>query len=354
MDFFLELKSKALKQKVNKENYMYNNGGKIFYTIRKVRVQESFLSLVQEREAYLVSFLNDSYREDLVATLFKKLVSLSIVILLISFIPALILSKYLSKPLVDLTARVNRLGERKWDDPVLLDRADEIGQLGASVEKLRLELLRQDRLEQNFLQNISHELKTPIMVIKSYSEAIRDGIYPGGSLESSLDVIGEETTRLEKKVKSLLYITKLDYMSSFKLEKSYFNLFDLLSSLVEKYRLLRKDLHFNLEAFDLYIEADPEQLQIVFENIFDNMLRYARSEILLSLKGKILKIYNDGEKISEKDLGKIFNKFHKGMYGEVGLGLSIVKKIMDLHGFKIYAKNEAIGLAFYLDFNKED
>lgn len=354
LNYIREIRANAFSQNNNVEKYSYSDENlKLFYIIRKVKIEHSFFNLVESQDAYLVSFLNDSYREDLVSTLFKKLVSLSILILLISFIPALILSKYLSKPLVNLSKRVERLSLRQWKEEINLDRKDEIGQLGDSVEKLRQELLKQDSLQQNFLQNISHELKTPIMVIKSYTEAIRDGIYPGGDLVSSLDVINMETTRLEKKVKSLLYITKLDYLSGFKLDRETFSLSDLISQIVDKYKLVTDSLRFETNLEPVLINGDKEQITVVIENILDNMLRYAKTNIQISLDENQLQIYNDGEHIEEENLINIFNKFHKGQYGEVGLGLSIVKKILDLHGFSIRAQNESIGLSFYINFKEE-
>lgn len=349
-DFVEEATKNALRQEASKGNYVFNTRDyKLFYSIRRLKLENIFGS-TGVREGYLISFLNDSYREDLVRTLFRKLGSLTLIILAISLIPSLLLSKYISRPLVTLEARVEELAQRKWQEELSLDRKDEIGRLGDSIEKLRLELIRQDRAEQNFLQNISHELKTPIMVIKSYTEAIKDGVYPGGSLESSLDIIGEETDRLAKKVRSLLYITKLDYMANFSLDKSSFDLAQLVLSTVDKYSFKQGlDLVVDLDSWEL--EADREQIQIVLENILDNMLRYARTRIELGLEAGILRIYNDGPPI--EDLDSIFRKFHKGSSGEVGLGLSIVKKILDLHHYKISARNEEAGVSFYIDFNKE-
>ena len=95
------------------------------------------------------------------------------------------------------------------NEPIEVDREDEIGKLGKSIEQLRNQLIYQDEMQQSFLQNISHELKTPVMVIRSYSQAIRDGIYPKGDLDCSVKVIDEEAERLEKRIKNLLYITNL-------------------------------------------------------------------------------------------------------------------------------------------------
>lgn len=352
--FVEDFKENAILQNQNSQRYIYTeNDTNLFYIIRKVKIENRFLNLINQKDLYLISFLNDSYREDLVKTLFNKIFILSILISFISFLPAFFLAKYISKPLVDLESKVENLTKRQWLDPIYLDRKDEIGRLGDSVESLRLELLRQDNLQQNFLQNISHELKTPIMVIKSYSEAIRDGIYPGGNLDSSLDIITSESNRLEHKVKSLLYITKLDYMENFKLNKEKIDLQLLLDELLQKYISMAENLSITNNIEDLSIYGDKEQISIVFENILDNMLRYSNSQIIINNVDNIVEIFNDGPNIKEDILENIFNKFHKGYKGEVGLGLSIVEKILQLHRYNIYVENKENGVSFYIDFNEE-
>ncbi len=349
LDFISEIQLNIKDMDKEKESYHFSKGNfNVFYTIRKVNIENSFLNS-QSETGYLVSFIHDSYREDLVNTLYKKLVSITMLILLISFIPAFLLSKYLSKPLVNLEKKVKNLSDRKWKEPIIVDRKDEIGQLGNSIESLRLELIRQESLQNNFIQNVSHELKTPIMVIKSYTQAIEDGIYPLGDINSSLEIITNETIRLENKVKSLLYISKLDYMEGYKIDKTTFDLKNLIDSLIIKYKTVNKDIKLinSLSTYDL--NADFEQINIVLENIIDNMMRYARTQITFTLEDNTLKIFNDGEKINQPE--HIFDKFYKGKYGEIGLGLSIVHKIIDLHNFNIYVENLDNGVCFSIDIN---
>ena len=94
------------------------------------------------------------------------------IVFLLSWIPAIGLSKYLSSPLVNLEERVGKLANHEWEEPIELDRKDEIGRLGQSIEQLRNQLIFQDEMQQSFLQDISHELKTPVMVIRSYSRLL--------------------------------------------------------------------------------------------------------------------------------------------------------------------------------------
>ena len=326
IDFLRQVKEDIETQRNVSKHYTGKiNQERVFYTITKGKAFG--------RDAYLVSYMGDSYREDLVNTLFKKLLNTMIIVILLSWIPAILLSRYLSSPLVSLQQRVDRLANKEWSDPIAVDRKDEIGKLGNSIEELRTELIRQDEAEQSFLQYISHELKTPVMVIRSYTQAINDGIFPGGDLKNSIEIIDNEAERLEKRIRNLLYLTKLDYLENH-----------------------RKDLDWIIELDEVNINGDLEQWKIVLENLIDNQIRYAKSSIQISLKKSrkktYLKIYNDGDHIDQALLDNMFKEYNKGYKGEFGLGLAIVKRILDIYNSTIYAKNEEIGVSFNIEIDE--
>lgn len=191
------------------------------------------------------------------------------------------------------------------------------------------------------------------MVIQSFAEAIKDGIYPKGDLELSLDVINEEAKRLEKKIRDLLYINKLNYLSSHKFEKDKFSLDDLIREVVDRFTWHKPNIQWNLDLEAISIEGDLDQWRVVVENLLDNQIRYAEKEVLISLKKlnnkTLLKFWNDGPPIEEKLTNSLFDKFNKGYKGEFGLGLAIVHRILLNHGSKIYARNEEKGVSFYIE-----
>ena len=346
LDFLDQVKQQFLEQEdISKEYSGTLEKEKIFYIITKGKTVH--------QNAFLVSYMSDSYREDLVQALFKKLITVTTLVSLFSWIPALLLSQYLSRPLVDFEKKVGELVTRQWEEPIYINRKDEIGKLGESIEELRCELIRQDEAEQSFLQNISHELKTPVMVIRSFVQAIGDGIFPKGTLEASVEVIDEEAIILEKRISNLLYLTKLDYLSNHKVNKRYFYLDDLVDHVIDRISWSRTDVKWDINLDEVEIEGDPEQWRVVLENLFDNQLRYAHSIIKVSLTRNmdkyILHLWNDGEPIEEELLDNIFGKFSKGAKGEIGLGLSIVNRILDMHGSTISAVNEDEGVSFYIE-----
>jgi len=238
------------------------------------------------------------------------------------------------------------ISKRNWDRPISLKRSDEIGELADSIENMRKSLSEQDREQQSMLQFISHELKTPVMVIRSYAQAIKDNIYPGGDLDSAIDVIDKEIQRMDLRVKDLLFITRLEYLSRHDLEKEEVNLSELLEDTVGRFSFQRDDIDWNLNLKDFKTEVNEEQLAIAIENILSNQIRYAKSRIEVTMEvdereaNLLMRFANDGEKIAETKLEEIFIPFNKGVGGENGLGLSITRRIIELHGGTISMVNE--------------
>jgi len=350
LEFVHKIQSDIKNQTLDVQRYSGEiENRKIFYVVTKGKVWN--------HNAFLVSYMWDSYREDLVQTLLKRLVLVMSLVFLLSWLPSLLLAKYLSRPLVALEKRVQRLANRDWNEAIHLQRKDEIGRLGQSVEQLRNQLIQQDEAQQSFLQHTSHELKTPVMVIRSYTQAIQDGIYPKGDLTNSVQVIEEEAVRLEKRINNLLYLTKLDYLATHKPSNEQIAIDKLIEDVVERFQWRRSDLNWDLKLVPTVINGDKEQWRVVLENLLDNQIRYANNQIIISLihSEKVganiahLHIWNNGPAIASESIGAIFDKFHKGARGEVGLGLTVVHRIVSLHSGKIWAKNEDEGVSFYLE-----
>lgn len=349
-EFLKRIKENISMQTLQTQKYKFSlEKEDIFYIINKGSISDNY--------NYLISFIGDSYRNDLVYTLFKKLISVMLIIFVLSWLPAFLLAKYLSKPIVDLERKVEKLSNRDWKESMHIDRKDEIGQLGNSLENLRTQLIKQDKIERDFLQNISHDLKTPVMVIRSYLQAIKDGIFPKGDLESSLDLIDEESVSLEKRIKELLYFSKLDYLSYEKNNFKAFSLDKLILETVDKFKFNKRSIEFKLDLKNIKIKGDRDKWIVVIENILDNSTRYAEKEIKISLNnynGKtVLNIENDGPPIEPKIFENLFKRHNKGSKGEFGLGLAIAQKILLLHNCQISAKNNENGVVFIIEINEE-
>ncbi len=333
------IRENAEKQTSSSERYeTLLSGRSLFYVIRNEEISG--------RDVTMISYMWDTYMNTLSSTLFSRLLLVMAIMTVVSLVFIIVFSRYLTKPLKKLSEDVRMISKRNWDRPISLNRSDEIGELADSIENMRKSLSEQDREQQSMLQFISHELKTPVMVIRSYAQAIKDGIYPGGDLDSAIDVIDKEIQRMDLRVKDLLFITRLEYLSRHDLEKEEVNLSELLEDTVGRFSFQRDDIDWNLNLKDFKTEVNEEQLAIAIENILSNQIRYAKSRIEVTMEvnereeSLLIRFANDGEKVAETKLEELFKPFNKGVGGENGLGLSITRRIIELHGGAISIVNE--------------
>ncbi|WP_251126991.1 HAMP domain-containing sensor histidine kinase [Exiguobacterium sp. s160] len=329
----------ALNQSGQVERYQTTiDGEDVYYIIRQNEYDGTIV--------YQASYAWDAYRRELVSTLYLRISILIGVISLLSLIPALLMSRQLTKPIVEMERAVEKISNRQWETALPLDRQDELGQLAHSIDAMRKELKEQDLAQQALLQNISHDLKTPIMVIRGYAQSIGDGIYPTGDLKGSSEVIDEEASRLEKKVVDLLYVTKLEYFKGQEMKLEPINLDKLMELLVARFKL-RGQLDWEINGEGGEMLGDREQIRVAFENVLDNALRYAETCIRIDLNrdesGVEIIIFNDGPPVDESlDL---FHQFSRGKQGKFGLGLFIVQRIVTLHTGEVSLRNTGDGTA---------
>lgn len=328
------------------KHYSFSYDGRtLYYVIRSIKINNTPI--------YLVSYMWNNYRDELVRTLFERIALILGLLLIVSWIPAILLARYLSRPLVRLEEHVKAIANRELNQPVLIDRKDEIGRLAASIERMRQQLRMHDEAQQSLMQHISHELKTPVMVIRSYAQAIHDGLFPKGDLSSSVEVIEHESSRLEKRIRDLLYLTKLDYLSKRIIKREPVRIDELIRSVIERLRWNRNDLQWEVELDEFEVAVDPEQWNVLLENLLENQIRYASTKIYVKTSSKpLLQIHigNDGPPLDDEIKSSLFQAFRKGSKGQFGLGLTIAKRIADLHGVNLEAENKDHGVSFTLTF----
>jgi len=335
----------ALEQAAETSNYQEKLDDRVlFYRIKKIELNDY--------PYFLVSYISGTYRDNLVEVIFGQILKLLLVISVVTWLASLLLARYLTRPLKRLESKVKNIANKKWDVPVDLNRNDEIGRLGKTIDWMRKQLIERDQKQQEFLQEASHELKTPIMVIRSYIQSLMDGIIPKDEMDDTLKNIEDETFKMEKRVRSLLNITKMDHLSNQSLKLEEVNLHDLVLKKVNRFEWRNVDIDWKLDINEVSCNCDREKLEVVLDNLFDNQLKYAISKVEIQLYQEdddiIIRIYNDGPPIKEKNQEKIFKKFQKGADGEFGLGLAISKFIIELHEGEIWTTNENGGAAFYI------
>jgi signal transduction histidine kinase len=209
------------------------------------------------------------------------------------------------------------------------------------AEKLRAG----DRKQTDFLQNVSHELKTPLMAIQGNAEAIRDGIVREREAEESLDIIVAECQRLKSVVDELIFLSRLDHDQAadvFRCEPARIG--DIADEALSGLRGLAEQRGVALVLSgdtDAEGRFDREKLKRAFINIVGNGLRYARSEIAIRAirSGDAVEVLceDDGKGFAPGEEERIFDRFYKGEQGGTGIGLAITKAIVEGHGGSIDA-----------------
>ena len=271
---------------------------------------------------------------------------------ILAIFTAIILSRQIAKPIQELCGFAKKIGEGNFDKCDFDFNDKELDELSQIMNKSADQLDRYDKEQKIFFQNASHELRTPLMSIKGYAEAIKYNVI---DKDSASDVILEESSRLTDMVRDLLYISKMDNIT-----KDYVlvdcDLREILSNcaLKQKARAIAKGIEFEYD-FDeqpVLLNCDEKSLARAFLNLLENALRYAKSEITIGCKYDknqiTVYIEDDGDGIKESDLQYVFDRFYKGEKGKHGIGLSIVKSIIEKHNGKIVAENSSQGAKFII------
>lgn len=346
-----EMGEKAFSQSSTRGRYELTYGeATLFYVVTKIKTSNE--------EVYQISYMWDTYRDRMVNRLWERLIYLLLLTSLLSLLPAIYLTRYLRQPLIILGNHFEQIAKRNWQEAFHWKGDDVFQKLSDQFEKMRQNLIRYDRVQKTFIQHASHELKTPIMVIKSYAQSLKDGIMPQETLEKTMDVILEEADRMDRRVKDMIYFTKLDSLKDDEPNHEEIIFGAIAFPLEERFKVQREGITFKIEGANVRFYGDFEQLTVLLENFVENALRYAKSVIILRAVEEgseiLLQVYNDGEGISEKDMAHLFTPFHKGNKGQFGLGLAIVKRIAELHDGYPYVENEEEGVTFTVALPKKE
>ena len=295
---------------------------------------------------WLVSYLPGQYEETFRSGLTVNSVNTTVGVVTFLFMMLMVWVASIIHPINQMKLFINKI---KNDEFAYLeiDRHDEIGDLADALMDMNFELQRQNHMKQEMLQNISHDLKTPVATIKSYGESIKDGIYPYGSLEKSVDVIIEHADRLENKVRSLITLNKMGYLLDDCPEGDNLDMNEVIDKVLLSLKVIRPEISFvRIQDEHVMFHGEEDPWRIVVENLVDNALRYARTTIRIELHPYELIIHNDGEPIEEDRLEVIFDPYEKGTDGQFGLGLSIVYRIVTTYGYRVDAENAHDGVQF--------
>lgn len=296
---------------------------------------------------------------------------------------SLVFSRIVSKPIVLLNSVALRMAKLDFSVKSPMNRNDEIGSLSDSLNSLSESLdmtlkelhqannqLREEmqhkmqieNMQKEFISNVSHELKTPLSIVRGFAEGLKDGV--GASKHDRYtEVILDETEKMEELVKDLLSLTKLE-SRSIKLKRSDFSISEMMEDIVDKlsHHLNEKQLKVvTVTADEQSVNADAGKIEQVLFNIMINAIRHAvpGSDITVRIdrdRERVrISIENEGEAIPEDQLERIWERFYRTersrsrKTGGTGLGLAIVKLILELHESRYGVVNTDHGVSFYFD-----
>ncbi len=217
---------------------------------------------------------------------------------------------------------------------------DELNSLAIAIDNMHDYLKEQEEYKNQMYQNISHDFKTPITVMKSYIEASEDGIE---TKDKTITIIKEQLKKLEIKVHSLLYLNKLNYIQDKKENlKIQYDVSKTIYAAVDKFKLTRPDIKFvlDIDSKNTIFRGSSDMWEAIIDNILSNFMRYADKIIKISVKNNKIILYNDGPNIDDNVLNNIFTPYEKGIKGVFGLGLSIVKKTLHFLEYDIIIEND--------------
>ncbi|MFL0197841.1 ATP-binding protein [Clostridium sp. WILCCON 0269] len=328
--------------KDEKEFKEYHNNTKFFFIISPIKNENS-------QKSYLITYMPYFFDNSIL----YKIIIIGIVFIVIAFFTAKFIAGYISRPLKELENYTKRIASKHWGEPIKIKSNDEIGSLANSMNVMQKKLKYAEENEKLFFQSISHDLKTPVMVIMSHAEAIMDGVYID-SVEKTAEIIKDESVNLERKIKKVLYLNTLEYMLENNIRNENINLQDILNDIIHRFQAFNSNIRWDLNIKNSIILANKEKVIVSIENILDNALRYAKTTIKIALKREdnfaTIEIYNDGNTIESKNIERIFDSMYKGKKGNFGLGLAISKKIIDFYNGDIKAVNRENGVSFIIKY----
>lgn len=294
--------------------------------------------------------------------LIRQTQSLSFIIAsIIALFIGMIFQNNISKPIKMLKNKMINFSIDSFHEYPDINTGDEIEELDKSFKEMAERIKRYSKQQKRFLQNTSHELKTPLMSIQGYAEAIKDGIVEGKELEESLDIIIEESQRLKKTVDEIIYLAKIENVEeNFNFEET--DLSKVISKSIKTIKSLADEKNINIDVQiekDCITKIDAEKILRALVNILGNCVRYAQNKIsiIASCKEKNIEIIikDDGEGFRDGEENKIFERFYKGKKGSTGIGLAITKTIIERHNGSIYAYNGMPkGAVFKIELPKVD
>ena len=362
------LKTKSIGLSKIIDNFILSNKQKEIIKLTNPRNNtKSILYNIKLNNSYV--FLNTSL-EDVNSTtsaLRGQLIYITLIVIIVAIIASIFLSKVLNKNILHITKQAKKLAKGYNDLDLNKSGITELDELIDALEYANKEIKKTDELRRDLLANLSHDLKTPLTMIKAYAEMNRDLDIEEVKRKENLNIIIDETDRLNILVNDILNLSKLEANYD-KLEKSEFDLVELVNEIIKKYNIVKEleDYKFVINMpKEAKVFGDYNKISQVIYNLVNNAINYTgedkvvKIEVIEKKKTYLVKIIDTGKGIKKEDLNIIWDKYYKNEKNHkrnkigTGIGLSIVKNILEKHNFKYGVESEIDkGTTFYFEIDK--
>ena len=364
------LKNNKLSIKSIINDFISSNKNKdIIKLVNPINQSKSILYNIKLNNGYI--FMNASL-EDVNSTtsvLRNQLIYITLIVIVLAVIVSIYLSKMLNQPIIYITNEAKKLS--KGNKLLNLKKSNiyEIDELSKVLEYANKEITKTDELRRDLLANVSHDLKTPLTMIKAYAEMIKDiNIKDEEKCKENVDIIISETDRLNILVNDILNLSKLESNSE-NLEKTEFDLVELIKEISKKYNIIKETENYNIllkVPKKALVYGDKNKISQVIYNLVNNAINYTGEDLTVTIeviekkKTYLVNVIDTGVGIKKEEIELIWDKYYKNEKNHkrnkigTGIGLSIVKNILEKHNF-IYGVDSILnkGTTFYFEIDKK-
>lgn len=304
----------------------------------------------------IVVFQNNKYSSDYLKVVYIILFFIFVSAMVISIPLISIMGRRFTKPILKLEKATSSILNEDFDVDFCVKTDDEIETLSNSLSNMAVGLKKKYQMQRDFIANVSHDFKTPLSVIRSYSEAINDKLLDNSGIEKYSGEIIKEVDRLNGLIMDLLHLSKLQD-GGYTLRKQFVNLQSLAEECINNFILIAANKNISIVSAIQSVEvyADKAYLYRVLYNFIDNGIKFSykdsKVEIFTSPVDEYIKlsVKDYGEVIDDHMLDDIWDRYFKNSQrGGMGLGLPICREILKMHGFRYgAASSPESGTEFY-------
>ena len=290
----------------------------------------------------------------------------ALILLVLDLLLAILFSRWFTNPIRKLSNGAQEIASGNYDVQIKVERHDEIGRLAEDFNHMATEVKRSAQLEKDILANVSHDLRTPLTLIKGYAETVRDLTGSDDAKRTEqCNIIVDETNRLSTLVNSVMELSKVQSGAE-RPNLVDFDMSDLCFEVAGRYDALCDKNHWQLDLQanePCPVSADPAMMERVMHNLLGNAFHHIGADGVVVLraipqeKGCRIEIEDHGPGIPPEDLPYIFDRYYRARQDSgrtgTGLGLSITKAILQQHGFA-FGVDSAVGRGSTFWFEMKD